>query len=729
MQSHLRLATLVFVFASLLCCQAIAQRPGKPNVIVILVDDLGWQDVGCYDIDEPCPYETPNLDKMASRGIKFWQAYSPAPTCAPSRAAILSGKHPARAQKTHVVGGAPPTPYQHNAPLIDPWYSGRMKLSEVTIAEALKTNGYATGHAGKWHVAINHHAFPTPLDQGFDFTRMNRGAHSRMPNRLENFATTAKDDPYQLDAEGFPRHENVEDALEFMNENRTKPFFLYFCTFLVHTPIHSRSEALVKKYCKKMNVEFPNDPKQWKVEGQRNPFYGAMVESLDHYVGKVMDYVSETEDPRWPGHKLSENTWVIFTSDNGGMEKHPGEIITDNYPLDKGKINAKEGGVRVPMLIMGPDLKTGGVESNAMVNGLDFYPTILGLTGTQKPESQQLDGCDLGPYLNSDLSNPELIVDSKGQPRDMMAWHFPHSSFQSTIRKGNFKLIRNWAGRLMGKGVETELYQLYDDAGKRVDIEEANNLAAKIPEKAGELGTLLDEFLADTDASPPLLNPNCKQKVPGSDNACKPLKNGRNGNKVWATFEENGSRVVKANLIWTDNGGHKYEEWYRQKATINGDKIEATLPKKATHYVFNLIDEKQFLVSVPEMKFANDKSEKYSAKAISTGLATKPGNKSTKKAKKPAAFDPVMFARMDTNEDGQVSREEFIGLRKSEFARKDKNGDGNLDRSEHKHASFERADANKDDKLTEDEYLSIFDRHFNAHDRNKDGVLTNADSK
>ena len=151
-------------------------RPDRPNVVIILADDLGWQDVGCYDIDEPTPMETPNIDGLARRGVLFRQGYSPAPTCAPTRIAIMTGKHPAVTQKTHVVGGNPPTPYNKTAhPLMDPWYSGRMKLSEVTIAEALKSNGYKTGHSGKWHMAIDHNAFPQPEDQGFDFTRHNLG--------------------------------------------------------------------------------------------------------------------------------------------------------------------------------------------------------------------------------------------------------------------------------------------------------------------------------------------------------------------------------------------------------------------------------------------------------------------------------------------------------------------------------------------------------------------------
>ena len=299
-------------------------RPSKPNVVLILTDDLGWQDVKCYDIDEPSPMETPNIDSLAERGVKFWQAYSPAPTCAPSRCAIMSGNHPARAQKTHVVGGAPPTPnHKFGWTMIAPWYSGRMPENEMTIARVLQQNGYVTGHSGKWHMAIDHKAFPQPEDQGFDWTRSSRGARSGMPSRVEGFASTRAKDPFRLDENGYPYHQTSEDALTFLRENHDKPFFLYYATWLVHTPIHTRSEKLLEKYCKKLGVERPADNQGWTKKGQNNPFYCAMVEELDYYMGKVFNYLNNTEDPRWPGHKLVENTYIIFTSDNGGMEGHP----------------------------------------------------------------------------------------------------------------------------------------------------------------------------------------------------------------------------------------------------------------------------------------------------------------------------------------------------------------------------------------------------------------------
>jgi arylsulfatase A-like enzyme len=170
------LAILSLVFASTVSAD---EAPAKPNIVLILTDDLGWQDVKCYDIDEPCPMETPNIDALAQGGVMFWQAYSPAPTCAPSRCAIMSGVHPARAQKTHVVGGNPPRPHHKTAhPMMPPGYSGRMPDDEFTLADALQKEGYATGHAGKWHMAIQHNAFPDARDQGFGWSRSSRGARS-----------------------------------------------------------------------------------------------------------------------------------------------------------------------------------------------------------------------------------------------------------------------------------------------------------------------------------------------------------------------------------------------------------------------------------------------------------------------------------------------------------------------------------------------------------------------
>ena len=347
-----------FILGCIANCLAFADQVTKPNVVLILVDDLGWQDVGSYDIDEPTPMETPNIDALAKKGVLFRQGYSPAPTCAPTRCAMMSGRHAAALQKTHVVGGNPTTPYNKTAhPIMDPWYSGRLEVEEVIIPEALKENGYVSGHIGKWHMSLDHHSYPQPMDQGFDFTKAHLGESAKMkPHRLTGFATSAKNDPYQLDADGFPKDQPTLDAIEFMEQSKAEPFFLYYAAWLVHTPIHSRSKELLEKYCKKLGVDMPADPNGWPTEEQTNPYYCAMVEMLDHYIGMLVKYLEKTEDPRNPGKKLIDNTYILFTSDNGGMERVPGEEITDNFPLDRGKINAREGGVRVPFIITGQEL-------------------------------------------------------------------------------------------------------------------------------------------------------------------------------------------------------------------------------------------------------------------------------------------------------------------------------------------------------------------------------------
>ena len=260
MRNSIKVAFIILITGITACTDS--PRPEKPNVIMILADDLGWQDLGCYDIDEPTPYESPNIDKFSKKGVKFWQAYAPAPTCAPSRGAILAGKHPARLQRTHVVGGAPPMPSRENSNVvIQPWYRGRLPVSEVTLPEVLKEQGYVSGHIGKWHIAIDHHAYPQPKDHGFDYTISDRGVTSRMsPDRLNDFSTYDENDKYRIDANGFPRDPNNENALDFINQSKDKPFFLYYATWLVHSPVQTRSKRLLEKYCKKMGVPYPENP-------------------------------------------------------------------------------------------------------------------------------------------------------------------------------------------------------------------------------------------------------------------------------------------------------------------------------------------------------------------------------------------------------------------------------------------------------------------------------------
>lgn len=615
------LMALLFALATSLSADD-SHRPDRPNVILILVDDLGWQDVKCYDIDEPSPMETPNLDGLAQKGVQFWQAYAPAPTCAPSRAAILSGHHPARAQMTHVSGGKPPHPHHRTGwQMMSPWYSARMPAETVTLAEALKAHGYRTGHSGKWHIAKNHHGYPQPEDQGFDYTRHSRGVQSRMqPDRLTGFASDAPDDPYRLDANGFPFDQTHDDAMRFLRENKGEPFFLYYATWLVHTPIVMRSEALLRKYERKLGVKISDEhAKTWMQKGQTNPFYCAMVEQLDYYMGQLFQWLSTTEDPRWPGHKLSENTYVIFTSDNGGMEGHGQEIITDNYPLDKGKISVMEGGTRVPLIMVGPNLPQ-GVQTDVMVNGVDFYPTILSLTGAPVPLGKLFDGVDLAPLLEQDPTDPSLIRHQDGSVRDTMVWHFPNSgAMESSIRVGDFKLVRNYNAQ-----PELELYRLYETTQEkplRRDIEEAHNLVSAMPEKTREMNDRLTEILTEMEASYPYKNPHSPRNAQ-RENAPEILSHTRQGDRVTFSYKAHGADVVRANLIYTTNGGDRFEEWFRAPAQLHRGGVSANLPDGTTHYLINLIDENNFLVSYPEVD--TKPGQKYSSLALSVSEGSEP---------------------------------------------------------------------------------------------------------
>ena len=590
------------------------ERPEKPNVLLILTDDLGWQDVKRYDIDEPNPHETPNIDKLADKGVLFWQAYSPATTCSPSRGANLSGKHPVRLERTSVRGGHPPMPFNQSSSLISPWQAGHLEDSEVTIAESLQLNGYKTGHTGKWHVGVAGNDIPLPTAQGFDFSKHGFGAHRRMKDRTKDFSTTDKSEPFYLDEKGFPFDDITQDGLDFMEQYKASPFFLFYSSRLVHTPIQTRSEVLLRKYYEKLGVEYPRKNDLWTEQGQKNAYYAAMVEMIDYYTGLLIKYLEQTDDPRWPGHKLIENTYVVFTSDNGGMEKHTKEIITDNYPLDKGKINAKEGGVRVPFIVTGPNISP-KLESDVMVNGVDLYPTILSWAGGHKQKDQILDGVDLSTLLKQDPTNPKLVIDPwTHKPRDTMMWHFPNSAMQSTLRVGDYKLVRQYVAS--EEQATLELYQLYQNGTERVDIEESKNLAAKMPKKAEEMNQRLEQELSKLKARFPFLNPDAKTALPHQSEVPTAVNHGVDGEKVWLKYKDNGAKVVSAELIYTTNGGKRGEIWLPVTMEVGKNLVSVTLPKGTTHYVFNLVDENNYLISYPRAGYLKE-TKVFAPKAIS----------------------------------------------------------------------------------------------------------------
>lgn len=603
-KSHLRAACFIALAQASLAVE-------KPNIIIFYVDDLGWQDVQLNDIDDPCTYETPNIIKLAASGMNITQGYSPAPTCSPSRAAIISGQHPAQTRLTHVdlamenLG----KPADRLSP---PYLEGHLNTNIMTLADAMNANGYNTGHVGKWHAGLNAHSY------GFDFVNQSRGIHRGMPDRTRGFAT-AGSKQYPLSKEkyfpqtkkapngiSYPYDELTEAALTFMDESKDEPFFLNLCHWMVHWPMVTQNGELLEYYCDKFNQPFPPKKGDMKVAGQQNPYFASMVTTVDWSLGRVVSYLEKTDDPRNPGKKLIETTYIFFTSDNGGAEKKGGEILSDNAPLKYGKKNAEEGGVRVPTVVSGPSIKAGS-QYHGLVNQLDYFPTILKLTGsTIDTESfNKLSGLDITPVLES---KSEDIVDANGKKRDHLFWHYPHGDDQhmkSSIRSGDFKLYKRYGSN------DYELYRLYKE-GKRGDFEEMLNLA-KDPEFSSvveRLGAILAADLAAVNAEGPYLNPRYKnKKLPSIDVASVVLKT--EGQEVKASFSDAGPILKKAFVIYkyppSDQTSKKHpkgkvsklEEMMnmRHPAEIGegGRSVSAQLPERVTAAVFMVIDENNYI--------------------------------------------------------------------------------------------------------------------------------------
>jgi arylsulfatase A-like enzyme len=595
----------------------------KPNVIIFYVDDLGWQDTELNNLDAPSPWETPNIKKLAKDAINFTNAYSPAPTCAPSRAATLSGLHPTKTGITHVSGGALPKPTGRSN-YMAPFFPSGLMPENFTIAEALKMNGYKTGHVGKWHVG--HLDIQKSTKQGFDFAYESRGAHQgpkKPNNRLTAFATHKKNDAYRLSDEkyapftkespngiSYPKDMVTEKALEFITESKEEPFFLYLAHWLVHAPIHTKNKELLQYYSDKLGLDFPTKNIPIKTGGQTNPFYGSMVTTLDWSLGRVVNLLKKTDDPRNPGKKLYETTYIIFSSDNGGVEKANGDIVTDNFPLDQGKKYAQEGGIRVPMLIAGPNV-TKGKTKDVLINQLDFFPTILNLTNSKIPSkySSKFDGLDISNVL---LDNENIVKKDNGKPREDLWWHFPHNSdtqMQSAIRHGDYKLYKN---HIEGN---YELYRLYKD-GKRADLEEVNDIAATSPKVVKDLSKRLEKYLKDYDAKYPYKSPVTPKRGTALENVGSiPViisdSFDKKSRKVSIQLEKGKSKVIEsyalikiANKAKKSKNG-KVRKQSKHSATYikvpvecNKNKLDYSIkiPKEAIEYIFMAIDENRFIV-------------------------------------------------------------------------------------------------------------------------------------
>lgn len=454
--------------ATSLTAAAEAKRP--PNIVFILMDDLGWADIGANGSSF---YQTPHIDSLVKAGVRFTDAYAAAPVCSPTRAAILTGKSPARLHLTDWLPGRSDRPDQKLArPVIAP----ALPLAEVTIAEALQSAGYVSGHIGKWHLGGEGFG---PLAQGF--TVNIAGDHTGTP--LSYFAPFQRDGRFMPGLETAPPGEYLTDRLTteaeaFIEANRDKPFFLHFAHYAVHIPLQAKAELIAKHRART------------PAGSQTNAIYAAMIESMDDSVGRVLKKLDALG--------LAPNTVVIFTSDNGGLatREGPNTPATSNAPLRNGKGYLHDGGLRVPLLVRWPGQFAAGAVVTTPVISMDLLPTLLELAGL--PVTGQLDGVSLAPLL-------------KGQgsvARDAIYWHYPHYANQvrspeapggggpgAALRKGDWKLIQHFeSGR-------HELYDLSKDAG------EENNLAGVMPDKVVELGKQLHDWQSRMKVQWPAQNP------------------------------------------------------------------------------------------------------------------------------------------------------------------------------------------------------------------------------
>lgn len=475
-----------------------------PNIVFIMADDLGWRDLACFGSTF---HRTPNLDRLAARGVKFTQAYAANPLCSPTRSSVLTGLWPARTGITAPVCHVPQVILEKGLSKGNPRQRvlvaqsvTRLKTDYVTLPRVLRGAGYATGHFGKWHLGPEPYS---PLQHGFEVD----WPHWSGPGPAGSYVAPWKF-PEKLKVPGTPG-EHIEDAVstrvaQFIRAHKDRPFFVNYWPFSVHAPYDAK-DALVARYRERID---PRNP-------QRNPVYGAMVESLDDGVGRVLAALEETG--------LADRTIVVFFSDNGGVSwpgrdadtgMHKSDRFqtdmkappTSNLPLRNGKASLYEGGVREPCIVVWPGVTQPGTVNETIIQSIDWMPTLLEMAGVSLPGGVRPDGLSIVPALRGGTLAREAVF-----------VHFPHDTPASgqhpgtSVRCGDWKLIRLYAGNADGSDL-FELYNLRDDLG------ETRNLAAQEPERVRQLGALIDDFLRRTDAVVPKLNPGYRTES-GAGNA------------------------------------------------------------------------------------------------------------------------------------------------------------------------------------------------------------------
>lgn len=466
----MKVKTLLLSFLSILVLAAGSALAREPNVVVFLVDDLGYMDIGANNPD--CFYETPNIDRLADSGMRFTDGYAANPVCSPTRYSLMTGKYPTRVRATNFFSGKRSGKF-NPAPLVD-----KMAAEEVTIAEALKTKGYATFFAGKWHLGNSEDLFPQ--GQGFD---INIGGWSRGgPDTGKKYFAPFENPQMEIES---PEGEHLparlaKDTAAFIDANKDKPFLAYLSFYSVHTPLMGRPDLVEKYKARAAEIageEFANEEqifgdKERKVRIlQKHAVYAAMVEAMDEAVGTVLDQLEASG--------VADNTIVVFTSDNGGLSTSEGSP-TSNLPLRGGKGWVYEGGIREPWIIRYPGVTEAGSVSEEMISSIDLFPTITAAAGIEI--RHPVDGIDLTPALRGGALD-----------RKSLFWHYPHYSNQGgipggAIREGDYKLFERYEdGRV-------HLYNLKDDIG------EQNDLAAEKPELVNEMRERLHTWYQEVDA-------------------------------------------------------------------------------------------------------------------------------------------------------------------------------------------------------------------------------------
>ena len=454
----------------------------RPNVVFILIDDMGWKDIGCYGSSF---YETPNLDRLRAEGMLFTDAYAACPVCSPTRASILTGNYPARVGVTNYISG------HARGKLIDAPYIDHLPLEEHTLASAMRDGGYRTCHVGKWHLGGEPY---WPEKQGFDVNVA--GCDWGMPHK--GYFSPYGNPMLEEGPEGeYLTDRLTDEAIALLRANGDAPFFLNLPYYAVHIPIQAPAEETryFEEKARRMGLDkveafavdgpFPCEHKRHlritRRLVQSDPVYAAMVKRLDWNIGRLLAALDELGK--------AQDTLVIFTSDNGGLATAEGSP-TCNAPLSEGKGWMYEGGTRECLLVRWPGRVEPGSTCSTPVTSPDFYPTILEAAGLPLIPEQHCDGVSLMPLLEggSDLE------------REAIFWHYPHYGNQggtpgSSVRAGDWKLIEFFEdGRL-------ELYNLREDLG------EQHNLAGAEPERTASLHAMLKAWREEMEAIVPQPNP------------------------------------------------------------------------------------------------------------------------------------------------------------------------------------------------------------------------------